>query len=325
MTGENDGDDGAPEEFTLEGVPMDDPADGRPPAEDPGEDEEDGEATKQAAAKAKEAEAGKAEREKLTPEQLEDRYNNQKVALAEERRERRALAKRLEALERGETREREPAPRKAPVVEEEIDPDIDPIGAVKQMRAKIKAYEAVQAQEDQTDAERAAEDRKMAAVERELEEHEADFAEENPDYAHAAKHYAASRARELLSFELTAAQVGRFLRKEFATLAETAIGKGKNPAAVVYELAKGRGYVKGGKPAGEGGQEKAKAGRDRVGELIRGAKAANPLGGGGGRPADGLDAATVANINIRDPKGAEAFDKAWERMEAEAKRAERSR
>jgi len=39
----------------------------------------------------------------------------------------------------------------------------------------------------------------------------------------------------------------------------------------------------------------------------------------------GLDAVTVANISIGDKKGGEAFDKAFEAPEREARRAERGR
>lgn len=316
------------EEFDLSDVPMDDVDDDQD-ADDgvkEAEDEEEGEAKPKAAAKkGVEGEAEGEARAKLTPEELEERYSNTKTALAQERRERREavrknteLEARLTALESGG------APKRAAEAaeEEEIDPDIDPIGAMKQMRNKIAAYEAVQRQEEQSEAEAKAQERKFQAVEAKLAEHEEDFRDDHPDYDDAAKHYAGARAQELLSYGLKPQQVQKTLREEFATLAATAINNRKNPAAVVYELAKARGF---GKAKGEDPAPKGKPGKAQVSELIRGAKASSPLSRSGGRASTGLDAATVANINIRDRKGGEAFDAAFERMETEAKRAERGR
>ncbi len=300
------------EALDLTGVPMD--------GDDAAPGGEEGEAGEKKPAEG----AAAAAKAALSPEEVAARYENTKTALAEERRERRALQRRLQALESGERAAAPARQQQQAAPEEEIDPDVDPIGALKQMRAKVQAYEKAEEQENRSAAERQAQERQFQAVEAQLAEHEADFRDDHPDYDEAAKHYAMARATELMNFGLPPQRVQSMLREEFAKLAQTAIGARKNPAAVVYEMAKGRGY---GAKAADPKDPKAPAAKTggKLDALAAGAKASSPLSSSGGRPTSGLDAVTVANINIRDPKGAEAFDKAWERMEAEAKRAERGR
>lgn len=261
-----------------------------------------------------------AQRPPLPPEELAKRYENTRTALAEERRARRDLERRLEALESGRVARQEPQQRQDAQPEEEIDPEVDPLGALKQMRAKVKAYEQAERLDQQTEAQRQQQEERFRRVERELSEHEADFKEEHPDYDDAAKHYAVTRAKELMGFGLTPQQIQPMLREEFATLAATAIGARKNPAAVVYELAKGRGYgQKTPDPKGE-----AKPG-GKIEALQRGQQASSALSRTAGRATAGLDVATIANIDIHTKKGAEAFDKAFEALERRAKAAERGR
>lgn len=297
------------EELDLTGVPMDgdDPA-----TADAGAEGEDG--------KKPEGE----EKAPLAADELEKRHANTKIALATERAKRRELERRLDALERGGGDRDEPRRQAArPVAEEEteIDPDVDPVAALKQLRAKVSAYEQAEKLETQTETQRQTREAQYNRVERALAEHETDFREDHADYDDAAKHYAVARAQELMQFGLQPAQVQPMLREEFAQLAATAIAANKNPASVVYQLAKGRGF---GGPKLEAKEEpKTGKGAEKIDALVRGRAAGSPLGGSGGRPSSGLDAATVANINIRDPKGGEAFDKAFEALERKAKRAER--
>lgn len=298
------------ETFDLTDVPMDGddaPVDGAGEGDDDPDGEEKPAARKPAAGQ-----------EPLAPEELSKRYDNTRTALAEERRARRAVERELESYRSGERAPSAPQQRQARVEPEaDIDPEDDPIGALKQMRAKVAAYEKAEQQENLTATQQQAQERQLRAVEADLSEHEADFRDENPDYDDAAKHYAGARAQELMSFGLAPQQVQTVLRKEFVDLASSAIRARKNPAAVIYQLAKGRGF--GTKVA----DEPKKPGK--LDALARGQRTTSPLSRSGGRPSNGLDAVTVSNINIHDPKGAEAFDKAWAAMEREAKRNERGR
>ncbi len=207
-----DRDDSAAEEFDLTDVPMDD----APAAA--AEGEEDGEEKKPEGKPA------------LDSAELERRLANARIALSTERAKRREAERRAEARADRDGDERAPAARVARQEEpEEIDPDVDPVGALKQATAKIRAYEAAQRLDEQTDAQRQARDRQLASVENALSEHETDFREDHPDYDDAAKHYAVARAQELTGFGLAPAQILPMLREEFATLASTAIRAGKKP------------------------------------------------------------------------------------------------
>lgn len=279
--------------------------------EDEGEGEEDEEA---AAAKLKAEKKPETERGDLPPEEVAKRYANTKVALQAERRQRRELEQRLEALERGEPARKPAEARGRAEPEEEIDPETDPMGALKQMRAKIAAYEAQEREETQTQAQREAQEAAISQVERQFAEHEEDFREERPDYDDAARHYAESRARELLSFGIASQNIQPMLRKEFASLAATAIGAKKNPAAVVYEMAKGRGYVKGGKPKADAEGEAGKKPSTKLKDIARGARAASVMKPAGGR-VGGVDAETVSRINIRSREGREAFEREFAKLE----------
>lgn len=301
------------ESFDFTDVPMDGADAGQGAAErtDGGEGEGEGEERQQ---------QQQQERQPLSAEELESRYQNTRTALAEERRERRALQRQIDELRRGgpAPEQRQHQQRQEP--EAEIDPEEDPIGALRQMRAKIRAYEQAEEQATRSSAEQQRVERGIQATFVELGEYERDFREENADYDKAAAHYAQARAHELMNFGIQPAKVQTMLREEFANLARSAVGAGKNPAAVIYQLAKGRGFGTG-KPGPGQGEQPGKV--SKLDELAKGARAASPLSRSGGRPSNGLDATTVANINIRDPKGAEAFDKAWDAMEREAKRTAR--
>lgn len=256
-------------------------------------------------------------RQPLSPAELEQRYSNTRTALATERRERRAEAAQRERLER------EVADLRAMVTggarpsqgqgasDARIDPEEDPIGALHQMSGIIDAYQRAERQEQLSDEQRQAQEREYQQVEASMSDFETDFREDHEDYGDAAKHYAVARAKELMSFGMPQGSVEGVLREEFSKLVKAAIRAQKNPAAVVYELAKGRGY----------GGEKGKA---KLETLAQGARRTSPLRSGG-RASNGIDAATVANINIRSRKGGEDFDKAWAAMEAQAKAGERGR
>lgn len=298
------------ETFDLSDVPMDGEDQGGDAGhDDDGGEEGDGQGEKKASKAVGEARAP------LSLEEVSQRYDNARTALSEERRERRALQRRLEALESGDAPPARQQQRQAQAEPEaEIDPEEDPIGALKQMRAKVKAYEAAERQDNLTAEQERRQDRQLQAVEAQLIDHEADFRDDNPDYDDAAKHYAVARAQELMSFGLEPKQIEPMLRKEFADLTSTAINARKNPAAVIYQLAKGRGFGTKANPTPDPKKP------SKLDALERGQRATSPLGRAGGRATNGLDAETIANINIRDPKGGEAFDKAWEAMERQQRR-----
>lgn len=299
------------EEFDLTDVPMDgDDDDGQAGREEREAGEEGDQPGRKGDAQA---------REPLPTDELTRRYENSRIALSEERRARRELERRLDALERGGSGGERRQERQQQ--EEDIDPETDPMGALRQLRAEVAAYKRAEALENESQAQRDERERSYRRIEADLQDHEAEFREEHPDYGDAAQHYAAARARELLSFGLTPEQVQPMLREEFMNLTSTAIAARKNPAAVVYELAKGRGFGQKGAVADPKDPKPGK-GSGKLADIARGARSASPLqraGGGGGK---GLDASTVSGINIRSKEGRDAFSKAFDAIERAAKKAE---
>lgn len=279
------------------------------------------------------ARQAEAERAPLPAEELQRRYDNTRTALSEERSKRRELERRLEALESGGGRRQaddtRATDRRAPADEEDIDPDVDPIGAMKQLRAKVAAYEAQDRLERENEEQRQRRETAIGRVEQRLQEHETDFREDHPDYDDAARHYAQARARELLGFGISEGNVKTMLREEFAVLAQRAMEARKNPAAVVYEMAKGRGYKRGGtakEPADKGGKAPTGAGaQTRLKDIARGARATSALQAGGGRSGSGADAETISRININSKAGRAQFEREFAKLEDEARRSRSGR
>jgi hypothetical protein len=107
------------------------------------------------------------------------------------------------------------------------------------------------------------------------------FAAETPDYPAAAQHLLNARHADLSASGWYAPEeIQLMLAHEAKNLAETALSRGENPAAVVYRLAQSRGYAK----AEEGnGAAKVQAngtpnGADRVATIARGQQQARSVG-----------------------------------------------
>jgi hypothetical protein len=290
----------AAEEFDLTDVPMDEPEVDEAAGSEEAPDPEGEQAAEQA-------------RAPLAPEEIAKRYASTKTALAGERARRREVERQLAEARSGGQSPRQAVQERIEPEDPEVDPEQDPMAALRLLSKKVAAYEQAERLEQQTVEQRNAREAALTRVEAAFAEHEADFREDNADYDDAAKHYAVSRAQELMQFGIDPHKVQPMLRDEFANLAATAIRAGKNPASVVYAMAKGRGY---GKAAAADGATPSKT---KLGDVARGQRAASPLSTGGGRAASGLDAATIANIDIRTKKGRESFERAFEAVERQAK------
>lgn len=312
--GDDDGD-----EFDLADIPMDAPQEDGDDDElddDLGDDENDDDEP------GEQAPGGEQQQEPLSREELDKRYQNLQRAFRQQRAELRNRNRGRDDLDpapREQRQERTPAEPDTP-----IDPDVDPLGALKQMRETIANYQRAEDLKAQNEEAAGRQERALAAVEAKLEEYEADFKIDHPDYGLAARHFAEMRARELIQFGVGAAELPTMLRQEFAAVVARAVKSGRDPAAVVYNLAKGRGYKAKGAadPAADKGdkgkgrraaaepQSRAAARKPNPNlERIReGGKSTSPLGRSGGTPRE-LDAGTIANIDISTAAGRKAFDK----------------
>ncbi len=216
-----------------------------------------------------------------------------------------ALEERLARLERGNGGQ----------VSDEIDfskiPDVDadPIGNLEALRKlAVRMAEQQQQEQRQTQAQ-TAQQRQFQQINTRMQEYENDFREVTPDYDDAAKHFREARMQELEEQGYEGDELQKALTAELVGLVARAMQSGKDPAEVVYKLAKNRGF-------GASGATKLDKLPGKLQTIDRGQKASRSLSGMGGKTGDGeLSAESVYKL-----EGA-AFDAAFAKLKAQAKRA----
>jgi hypothetical protein len=188
-----------------------------------------------------------AQQPKMVPHQAlhEERRARQETEqrLAEERKSKQILEQRMNLLleryvnpQQQQTAQQQPA-QQAP------DINTDPVGHLKfelaqrdqVLQALVQAVsgQSQHVQQNQAVSQLAA---RASAMERE-------FSAQTPDYQQAYEHLVDGRRRELVAAGWNdPGEIQAFMAREAIQLAHNALEKGMNPAAVVYELAKIRGY-----------------------------------------------------------------------------------
>ena len=111
------------------------------------------------------------------------------------------------------------------------DPETDPIGALK--------YQNEQLRELRTREEQQRYEQELNAV---AYRAATEFAAQAPDYRDAYKYAIESRALELSVLGVPQDQIPNIMRREELTLIDNARRNGRNPAQVIYEFAKARGF-----------------------------------------------------------------------------------
>lgn len=154
--------------------------------------------------------------------------------LQEERKERRAAQERLDAIMAKLTQQPEPQIVQKPV----IDPDQDPMGALKSQAEEIKELRAFrQEQERQAQMYNAAQQTINHSKAQEIE-----FAKETPDYNEAGNFLRNLRMNQLKAVGYDQERAHRMVAQETLNLANQMIANNKNVASSIYELAKQSGY-----------------------------------------------------------------------------------
>lgn len=232
------------------------------------------------------------------------------AALHEARLEIKALKEAMAARDAGKPAEEAPKP---------IDPESDPIAALKELRA----WQANQVKQTE-------EQRQLSEFDNRIKAHERDYAVSDPEYKDKVNFLWEWRSNMVKAGAaaqgdtITDAQVDEILTQEIRTVAYRALQNGKNPGEVFAEMAKVQGYKPKAAPDPDPPKEpeppsKPTAEADSVIERIsRGQRAARPTANAGGNPpATGeMSMADLANLD-----GA-AFDKAFEKL-ARTERAQR--
>ena len=224
------------------------------------------------------------------PESAESRLTSSEpktvplAALHEERERRKELQRQIEDVNR-RADERfnliaqklaAAGPSAEPPKREMPDPEKDAVGAIRMTAEEVKVLSDFKRQIET----QAAQNQAVQAVMGHASRLETEVEKDTPDYQTASAFLRESRAKELSAFGLDQFRVRQTLAAEKLQLAHAALLQGRNPAEVVYALAKMRGY------AGQGGDVGAARAHDgeaaKLARIARGQEAGASLGAAGG-------------------------------------------
>ena len=179
----------------------------------------------------------------------------------------------------------------------ETDPAGHILGQVRQQGAILgELVQAVTGQSRQNEAAAGMQQltTRAAAMER-------DFATANPDYDKASSHLFEMRRQELVAAGWTdPAEIQTMMANEATGLAARALQQGRNPAAVVYELAKLRGYAAAPDPAANGGGNGVVDPAAQLRTIERGQQQSRSVGNLRGAGPAPLTAAALAEMSEAD-------------------------
>jgi hypothetical protein len=125
------------------------------------------------------------------------------------------------------------------------DDDDEPITDLAHVKRIIKAFVARQAADQEAEAQQQKFIRTTRSVSDGMTAYEQDFAVDHPDYFKAAGFYREQRQAELEDMGYQGATLNRKLAQELYGLAGEAMTAGRDPAEVVYNMAKRRGFASG--------------------------------------------------------------------------------
>lgn len=152
-------------------------------------------------------------------------------AMHQERERRRALEQEANEL-RQRLAEYEAAKKPEPV--EIPDPIIDPDGFRKFQHDQLQAQQERWQQHEQQ--------QRTAALHQQVATLEQQFMQATPDYAQATQHLHQARVAELTAYGYAAEQIPQIIAQDANAIVQNALAQGRNPAQVLYEAAKLRGW-----------------------------------------------------------------------------------
>ena len=147
-------------------------------------------------------------------------------ALQEQREEAKELKRKLAELE---AYIKSPPPQQEPTAEP--DPEQDPIGALKHAKQQLDEFRK---QQEWQQYESQVWDRYRTVGQQAIAQ--------KPDFKDAYQYALQSRATELRAFGYTDEQIPQVIKQEEFQIAASALERGQNPADVIYEFAKARGF-----------------------------------------------------------------------------------
>jgi hypothetical protein len=175
--------------------------------------------------------------------------------------------------------------------EQPIDPEVDPIGALKQLHARNQALEKQLQESTKTVEERESARAMVSAYQNDA----ARFVQEKPEFRDAYVHLMAGRHRELEAMGMSdAAERNRFIANEERQLVASAFQSRRSPAQMLYSLAVARGFSYA-PPAPEPAKPDHAA---KIESIAKGQRQAGAsLSAAGGTAGEGLTAAALADMS----------------------------
>lgn len=274
----------------------------------PETDDEELELEDHAEETAKEAQDEAAKRAPLPPEEIEKRWQQTKQALKQERRQRQEDLDRYEERLQGVITKFNEAqsnltPRQEAQLDKQldldgIDPDQDPMAALKALAGVVKGYkqeaEKMTAQQQEDKARSDAESNLMKRIDSDA----AEFAEDTPDYYDGQAHYVNARFAMMTAAGFSKDRATQAIKFELLQIGAEALQNRRNPAAAIYKAAQAIGY---------GYKAPEIKGKEKIDQLNAASKAGSKMAGGGSSgTSGGLTMKQIVGL-----KGA-AFDKAMD-------------
>lgn len=214
-------------------------------------------------------EEAKPARQGLSMEELERRSEQKALALKHERRRRQEMERELAELRAERARPRQEAVQDF-TIPNAVD---DPIGALEALTSLATNMTAQQRAEAEQEIQRQANAAQTTQIARRMGEYEDDFRTVTPDYDKAVDHFRKDRIADLTEQGYDGPELQRALSTEFIGLVTRSLHAGKDPAEVVYNLAKKRGF----------GIDK---GVSKLQTLQKGQAVSSSLNAGGGKQAE---------------------------------------
>jgi hypothetical protein len=170
----------------------------------------------------------------LAPEEYERRLESQGRDLRIQRQQIRELQT---AIESKGAQPQTKAEREAMPNEDE-----DPIAFIKYAKKRIQEWDANETQAQEQQRVQNEQHNQQAQIARRMEEFEGDFRADHPDYDKAAAHFRTTLGEELQEAGFSGQELNGQLTLNLINIVSRAIRANKDPAKVLYDLAKKRGF-----------------------------------------------------------------------------------
>jgi len=263
-----------------------------------------------------EPEVKEAPKPKPKPEPEKPAQNDQIVnlnkALAESRYNQRQTQRQLREM-REAMAQMKPNQQADPEHQVQLDPDNDPIGTLRYVTARLRAYEHQEAERVRVEQEHQQEAQVMNTLTTYMADNEQLARAEFPDYDSAVQYQVQSRAAELKALGYQETEIGALVKNEYMGLINQAYQNGQNPAFLVYQQARARGFTAPDPEPAPDTLQPAQGGAKQQIEALREGQQTPSTGRGGGGGSGNSGKVTIEMLN--NAKSDREFNELFQKYE----------